>query len=137
MLGGCGTNAVGCPGANGRPIPAYQRGERLARLEDTQIMRTLPRGHVAAVLDTARERNLALAMIVPQLIDPAVGDSLDRASVIRWDPSSVRLVASNRPLHDGRVRSGTLTARTFSRLTDRRSHGPDRPASRPASSGWS
>jgi len=90
MLGGCGTDAIGCPGANVRRIPAYERGERLARLEDTQIMRTVPHGHVAAVLDTARERNLSLAMIVQRLIDPAVGDSSDRASVIRWDPSSVR-----------------------------------------------
>ena len=66
-------------------LQAALRGERLARLEDTQILRTLPHGHVAAVLGTARrigldrllpdaperQRDLALAMIVQRLIDPA------------------------------------------------------------------
>src|SRR5215831_15486866 len=59
-------------------LQAALRGERLARVEDTQILRTLPHGHVAAVLGTTRrigldqwladaperQRNLALALIV-------------------------------------------------------------------------
>ena len=74
-------------------LQAALRGERLARVEDTHILRTLPHGHVAAVLGTARrigldrllpdgperQRNLALAMIVQRLIDPAAKLATARA----------------------------------------------------------
>ena len=74
-------------------LQAALRGERLARLEDTQILRTLPHGHIAAVLGTARgigldqlladaperQRNLALALIVQRLIDPAAKLATSRA----------------------------------------------------------
>src|SRR5215471_2446813 len=74
-------------------LQAALRGERLARLDDTQIVRTLPHGHVAAVLGTARgigldqlladaperQRNLALALIVQRLIDPAAKLATSRA----------------------------------------------------------
>ena len=61
------------------------RGERLVAIDDAfEIVRTLPHGHVAAVLGTARklkldqvisarrcrERDLVLAMIVARVIDP-------------------------------------------------------------------
>jgi len=74
-------------------LQAALRGEWLARREDTQILRTLPHGHVAAVLGTARRigldallsdgperhRNLALAMIVQRLLDPAAKLATARA----------------------------------------------------------
>jgi len=74
-------------------LQAALRGDGLARLEDTQIQRTLPHGHVAAVLGTARRigldallrdgperhRNLALAMIVQRLLDPAAKLATARA----------------------------------------------------------
>jgi transposase len=74
-------------------LQAALRGERLARVEDTQILRSLPHGHVAAVLGTARgigldqlladapgrQRDLALALIVQRLIDPAAKLATSRA----------------------------------------------------------
>lgn len=74
-------------------LQAALRGEKLARVEDTQILRTLPHGHVAAVLGTARgigldkllpegserQRNLALALIVERLTDPAAKLATSRA----------------------------------------------------------
>lgn len=74
-------------------LQAALRGGKLARVEDTQILRTLPHGHVAAVLATARrigldkllpdgperQRALALALIVERLIDPAAKLATARA----------------------------------------------------------
>jgi transposase len=74
-------------------LQAALRGERLARVDDTQILRTLPHGHVAAVLGTARrigldrllpdgperQRDLALALIVERLINPAAKLATSRA----------------------------------------------------------
>src|SRR5215472_1305093 len=74
-------------------LQAALRGERLARVEETQILRTLPHGHVAAVLGVARgigldqlladaparQRNLALALIVQRLLDPAAKLATSRA----------------------------------------------------------
>jgi transposase len=74
-------------------LQAALRGERLARVEDTQILRSLPHGNVAAVLGTARgigldqlladgperQRNLALALVVQRLIDPAAKLATSRA----------------------------------------------------------
>ncbi|MBO0737257.1 MAG: IS1634 family transposase [Alphaproteobacteria bacterium] len=76
-----------------KALQAALRGDELARVEDTQIVRTLPHGHVAAVLGTARrigldkllpdgperQRNLALAMIAERLIDPAAKLATARA----------------------------------------------------------
>jgi hypothetical protein len=76
-----------------KALQAALRGDKLARVEDTQIVRTLPHGHVAAVLGTARrigldkllpdgperQRNLALALIVERLIDPAAKLATARA----------------------------------------------------------
>jgi hypothetical protein len=61
------------------------RGDKLVPAESMEIMRSLPHGHVAAALGVARQigldellpdgperqRNLALALIVERLIDPA------------------------------------------------------------------
>jgi hypothetical protein len=74
-------------------LQAALRGDKLVRVEDTQILRTLPHGHVAAVLGTARrigldkllpdgperQRTLALALIVERLIDPAAKLATARA----------------------------------------------------------
>jgi hypothetical protein len=74
-------------------LQAALRGERLVRVEDTQILRTLPHGHVAAVLGAGRgigldtlladaperQRNLALALIVQRLLDPAAKLATSRA----------------------------------------------------------
>lgn len=74
-------------------LQAALRGGRLARVDETQILRSLPHGHVAAVLGTARrigldkllpggterQRNLALALIVQRLIDPAAKLATSRA----------------------------------------------------------
>jgi transposase len=74
-------------------LQAALRGEPLARVDETQILRTLPHGHVAAVLGVARgigldqlladgperQRNLALALIVQRLLDPAAKLATSRA----------------------------------------------------------
>jgi hypothetical protein len=74
-------------------LQAALHGGKLARVEDTQILRTLPHGHVAAVLGTARrigldkllpdgperQRTLAVALIVERLIDPAAKLATARA----------------------------------------------------------
>ena len=74
-------------------LQAALRGDKLARVEETQILRTLPHGHVAAALGTARrigldqllpegperQRALALAMIVERLVDPAAKLATARA----------------------------------------------------------
>jgi hypothetical protein len=74
-------------------LQAALRGDKLVRVEDTQILRTLPHGHAAAVLGTARrigldkllpdgperQRALALALIVERLIDPAAKLATARA----------------------------------------------------------
>src|SRR5215472_14411683 len=66
-------------------LQAALRGDKLVPAEDLEVLRTLPHGHVAAVLGMARkkgldellpdgperQRNLALALIVERLIDPA------------------------------------------------------------------
>ena len=74
-------------------LQAALRGDKLARVDEAQILRTLPHGHVAAVLGTARrigldkllpagperQRSLALALIVERLIDPAAKLATARA----------------------------------------------------------
>ena len=74
-------------------LQAALRGDKLARVEEAQILRTLPHGHVAAVLGTARrigldkllpagperQRTLALALIVARLIAPAAKLATARA----------------------------------------------------------
>lgn len=76
-----------------KALQAALRGDELAPVEDTQIVRTLPHGHVAAVLGTARrigldkllpdgperQRKLALALIAERLIDPAAKLATARA----------------------------------------------------------
>jgi len=66
-------------------LRAALRGDKLRPVEELAILRTLPHGHVAAVLGMARrigldkllpngperQRDLALALIVERLIDPA------------------------------------------------------------------
>jgi Transposase DDE domain len=74
-------------------LQAALRGDKLVRMEALEVHRTLPHGHVAAVLGTARRvgldallpdgperhRNLALAMIVQRLLDPAAKLATARA----------------------------------------------------------
>ena len=69
------------------------RGDKLVPAESMEIMRSLPHGHVAAALGVARQigldellpdgperqRNLALALIVERLIDPAAKLATARA----------------------------------------------------------
>jgi hypothetical protein len=74
-------------------LRAALRGDTLAPAESFEVRRSLPHGHVAAVLGMARkikldellpdgpqrQRNLALAMIVQRLIDPAAKLATARA----------------------------------------------------------
>jgi transposase len=74
-------------------LRAALRGDKLSRVEELTILRTLPHGHVAAVLGMARQigltellpdgperqRDLALALIVERLIDPAAKLATARA----------------------------------------------------------
>jgi transposase len=74
-------------------LRAALRGDKLPRVEELTILRTLPHGHVAAVLGIARQigldellpdgperhRDLALALIVERLIDPAAKLATARA----------------------------------------------------------
>jgi len=73
-------------------LRAALRGEKLVRTDDIEVRRSLPHGHVAAVLGTARRigldtlldgperhRDLALAMIVQRLIDPSAKLATARA----------------------------------------------------------
>lgn len=74
-------------------LRAALRGDKPLRTEELTILRTLPHGHVAAVLGMAhkigldkllpdgpeRQRNLALALIVERLIDPAAKLATARA----------------------------------------------------------
>src|SRR5262249_58621271 len=69
------------------------RGNKLVPAESMEIVRSLPHGHVAAALGMARQigldellpdgserrRNLALALIVERLIDPAAKLATARA----------------------------------------------------------
>jgi hypothetical protein len=74
-------------------LRAALRGDKLVPAESMEIMRSLPHGHVAAALGVARQigldellpdgperqRNLALALIVERLIDPAAKLATARA----------------------------------------------------------
>jgi transposase len=74
-------------------LRAALRGDKLRPVEELTILRTLPHGHVAAVLGMARQigldkllptgperqRDLALALIVQRLIDPAAKLATARA----------------------------------------------------------
>src|SRR5262249_25831345 len=74
-------------------LRAALRGDKLVPAEDLEVLRSLPHGHVAAVLGMARkigldellpdgperQRNLALALIVERLIDPAAKLATARA----------------------------------------------------------
>src|SRR5215471_16981496 len=74
-------------------LRAALRGDKRPWTEELTILRTLPHGHVAAVLGIAhkigldkflpdgpeRQRNLALALIVERLIDPAAKLATARA----------------------------------------------------------
>jgi len=74
-------------------LRAALRGDKLRPVEELAILRTLPHGHVAAVLGMARrigldkllpngperQRDLALALIVERLIDPAAKLATARA----------------------------------------------------------
>src|SRR5215471_9718507 len=74
-------------------LRAALRGDKLVPAGDMEIVRALPHGHVAAALGMARQigldellpggserqRNLALALIVERLIDPAAKLATARA----------------------------------------------------------
>src|SRR5215475_5682363 len=45
-------------------LQAALRGDKLAQVEETQILRTLPHGHVAATLGTARR--IGLDQLLPE-----------------------------------------------------------------------